>query len=68
MNEVIEIIQLFLPLILVQVLLMIVAFIDLYRRAHTRGPKWIWALVIAFINLFGPILYFLFGREKKRDD
>ena len=32
---------------------------DLVRRAQTRGPKWLWALVILFVNLIGPIIYFV---------
>jgi ABC-2 type transport system ATP-binding protein len=28
------------------------------------GSKVVWALVIIFINLIGPILYFLVGREE----
>jgi hypothetical protein len=28
------------------------------------GSKVVWALVIIFVNLIGPILYFLVGREE----
>lgn len=57
-----EIIKLLAPLILVQFILMLVAFIDLFRSQHTKGPKWVWGLIIVGFNLFGPIVYFLFGR------
>jgi len=52
------------PLVLLQLTLMIVALVDLIRREKTRGPKWIWALVIIFGELIGPIIYFIFGREE----
>ena len=52
------------PIILLQTVLMGVALIDLIRREHTRGPKWLWALIIVFVNLIGPILYLVLGREE----
>ena len=52
-----------LPLFIIQICLMIFAIVDLIRREHVRGEKWIWALVILFINIIGPIVYFLAGRE-----
>ena len=52
------------PLVLLQLTLMIVALVDLIRREKTRGPKWIWALVIILGELIGPIIYLIFGREE----
>ena len=51
------------PLFVIQIGLMIVAVVDLIRREKTRGPKWVWFIVIIFVNLIGPILYFVVGRE-----
>lgn len=53
------------PLIGVQFLLMIIAIIDLIRIPQTKGPKWVWALVICFVNLIGPIIYFIAGRKSE---
>ena len=43
------------------------ALIDLKRRPanQVRGPKWLWAPVIAVVNSAGivPISYFAFGRR-----
>lgn len=52
---------------MVQVILMVAALLDIYRRAprKIRGSKRIWALV-AFVNFIGPMAYFLFGRKEKR--
>ncbi len=52
------------PLILIQLVLMVVALVDLARRERTRGPKWVWALIIILGELLGPILYFVIGREE----
>jgi len=54
---------LLIPIIVLQLALMIFALIDLSRRSRTKGPKWLWALIIIFGELLGPILYLLFGRE-----
>lgn len=51
------------PLIVLQLVLMIAALVDLLRRERTRGPKWVWALIIVLVNMIGPIIYFLLGRE-----
>lgn len=51
------------PLISIQAILLIVALIDLARIHATNGSKWIWAVVIIFVNIIGPILYFIFGRK-----
>jgi len=52
------------PIVLLQLILMIVALVDLVRREKTRGPKWLWAIVIVLGELIGPIIYFIFGREE----
>jgi len=52
------------PLILLQLALMVFALIDLVRREKTRGPKWMWALVIVLGEVLGPIIYLLVGREE----
>jgi len=63
MEELREILPLLIPLLVIQLLLVIVALVDLARRERTRGPKWAWVLIILFVNLIGPIIYFLAARE-----
>lgn len=53
----------FAPIIVIQLILLIIAIIDLVRTENTNGPKWLWALIILFINILGPILYFVIGRR-----
>ena len=54
---------LLIPVVLIELGLMITALVDLIRRSQTRGPKWVWALVIILINFIGPIIYFVAGRK-----
>ena len=60
-----QIIALVAPIIVIQLGLMIAALIDLERdeRRVRGGSKLVWALVIVFVNVVGPILYFVAGRE-----
>jgi len=54
---------LLIPVFLIQIVLIIIALLDLRKQTATRGPKWAWVLVIVFINFIGPIVYFVIGRE-----
>ncbi|WHY75676.1 PLD nuclease N-terminal domain-containing protein [Neobacillus sp. WH10] len=51
------------PILIIQLILLIVSIIDLVKIEKTNGPKWLWALIILFINIIGPILYFVIGRR-----
>jgi hypothetical protein len=55
---------LLIPIFIIQLALIAFALADLARRESTRGPKWVWVLVILFINMIGPIVYFLVGRDE----
>jgi predicted membrane-bound dolichyl-phosphate-mannose-protein mannosyltransferase len=59
-----ELLPFLIPIILLELTLMAVALVDLVRRERTRGPKWVWVIVIVFFNLIGPIVYLIFGREE----
>ncbi|KKZ99245.1 hypothetical protein B4147_3829 [Bacillus wiedmannii] len=52
-----------LPVIAVGALLVLIAFIDLYRHRKTRKNVPVWMLIILFVNILGPILYFVIGRK-----
>ncbi len=42
----VELLPLLAPLLLIWLVLLVAGLIDLIRREHTRGPKWIWFLVV----------------------
>jgi hypothetical protein len=60
-----QILLLLTPIIIVELVLIIFALRDLIRPERTvRGnSKLLWGIVIVFISLLGPILYFVVGRE-----
>ena len=60
-----QIIALLVPIIVIQLGLMIAALVDLERgeRRVRGGSKLVWAIVIVFVNVLGPIVYFVAGRE-----
>ncbi len=59
--------ELFAPLIAIQVVLLVIALIDLGRRDReaVRGPKLLWVFVVILVNLIGPVLYFTVGRKNE---
>jgi hypothetical protein len=61
-----QIIALLIPIVVIQLGLMIAALVDLERdeRRVRGGSKLVWAVVIVFVNILGPILYFIGGREE----
>jgi hypothetical protein len=50
---------------MIQITLLIATLRDLRRRPaeQINGPKWAWTLA-AFVNVIGPISYFMFGRKR----
>jgi hypothetical protein len=54
-----------LPILIIQLLLLVIALIDLIRGGETQGPKWMWVLIIVLVNIIGPILYFVIGRRQR---
>jgi hypothetical protein len=65
MDQIREFIPLLIPLLIIQLALMTFALVDIARRGRTRGPKWVWVLVVILVNTIGPILYFVLGREEE---
>ncbi|HZW01155.1 MAG TPA: PLD nuclease N-terminal domain-containing protein [Candidatus Deferrimicrobium sp.] len=57
---------LIIPILVIQLGLLIWGLYDLTRpERNVKGDsKVLWALVIIFVNIIGPIIYFLFGREE----
>ena len=64
MENISSLIPFLIPIILLQLGLMVFALVDLIRRERTKGPKWVWVIVIIFVNLIGPIAYLVVGREE----
>ena len=57
------------PVVLIELTLLIIALRDLVKRKYVRGGnKIVWALVIIFIQMVGPIVYLIIGRQEKPGD
>ena len=59
-----QLIALLVPIVILELGLLVAAVVDLLKddRAVRGGNKGLWAVIIVFANLIGPILYFLVGR------
>jgi hypothetical protein len=60
-----QILPMLIPVLAIQLILLVVALLDLRKQTATRGPKWMWALIIVFVNIIGPILYFVAARKEE---
>lgn len=52
------------PFIIIQLILMVIAITDWVRSDQTNGPKWLWLIIICFVSILGPVLYFVIGRRE----
>ena len=61
-----QILALLAPVVVIQLGLLIAALYDLEKeeRRVRGGNKLVWVLVIVFLNVIGPIVYFVAGREE----
>lgn len=59
-------IALLIPLIVIQLALLVAALYDITRpgRRVKGDNKIVWVVIIVFVQMLGPILYFLAGREE----
>jgi hypothetical protein len=58
-----NLLNILLPVIIIQLILLSVALVDLKKNERVNGPKLMWVFIIIFINLLGPVAYFVFGRR-----
>lgn len=64
MNEFKEYLPFLIPLVIIELALMVTALIHVLKHPHYRfGNKTFWVIVVLFIQIIGPISYFVFSRE-----
>lgn len=64
MEIIIEYLPFLIPLIIVELILIIIALRHLYYHRHPRlGNCVIWIPIIILVQIIGPVLYFVIGRE-----
>ena len=62
MENLMEYLPLLVPVIILDLILMITALVHVLRHPNYKiGNKAIWIIVVLFISLIGPILYFTIG-------
>ena len=61
---IIEVLKLLAPVIIMELFLAIFCLYKLSKDKVKYLPKWAWALIILFVNLLGPIIYLILGRER----
>jgi hypothetical protein len=65
-SEIAKLVPMLIPIILIELALMVAAIVDLIKHPKTRYlPRWVWILVVLFFQIFGPIIYFIVGREQE---
>lgn len=63
MQGLIEYLPFLIPVIIIELALAIFALIHVLKHPNYRfGNKMIWIIVVLFIQIIGPIVYFVFGR------
>ncbi len=66
MENLMEYLPLLIPVIILDLILIITALIHVLRHPHYKiGNKAIWIIVVLFISIIGPILYFAIGRGEE---
>jgi len=61
-----EALPLIIPLIILEWTLAIVALVHVLKHPNYRfGNKAMWVIIVLFLQLIGPIAYFLFGRGRE---
>lgn len=64
--DITPILPVIIPVVILQLVLIVLGLYDLTRpdRRVRGGNKWVWGLIIVLLNLIGPVIYFLAGREE----
>ncbi|WP_102691622.1 PLDc N-terminal domain-containing protein [Rummeliibacillus pycnus] len=61
-----EALPLIIPLVILEWTLAIVALVHVLKHPNYRfGNKAMWVVIVLFLQLIGPIVYFIFGRGRE---
>ena len=63
MDQLIEYLPLLIPVVIIELALMITALIHVLKHPNYKfGNKAMWVILVVFIQIVGPLVYFVFGR------
>ncbi|MCI0501967.1 MAG: PLDc N-terminal domain-containing protein [Fusobacteria bacterium] len=64
-NELQGLLPILIPIVVLELILMIVALVKLFKHPEeVKGSMLVWALVIVFFNIIGPVAFLIFGRKR----
>ena len=66
MEKIMQYLPYLIPVVVIELILLAAALLDWLKRPVLRGNRWVWLVVILFVNLIGPIIYFLFARNDEQ--
>lgn len=63
MNTLFEVLSLLIPVLLIDIALAAAAVRHILRHSHYHfGNRVMWIVIVVILLLFGPIIYFIFGK------
>lgn len=66
MEDLQQLLPIIIPIFLIQVILAITALVHVLKHPNYKfGNKIMWIIIVLFIQIIGPIIYFLFGRGEE---
>ena len=63
-EEMLRLLPIFVPIILLQLVLIITSLISILRKQAPFDKKLIWLVVVLVVTLIGPVIYFSFGSKQ----
>lgn len=66
MEQILTYLPRLIPVLIIQLTLAITALVHVIRHPHYRfGSKPVWIAVVLFVQIIGPVLYFIFGKGEE---
>ncbi len=64
--DIFEYLPFIIPLVFIELALAITAFLHVCRHPRYKcGNKALWIVIVLFIQIIGPVVYFVFGRGEE---
>lgn len=65
METLIQYLPLLIPVILIELLLAVTALIHVLKHPRYKfGNRTVWIIVVLLVQIIGPVIYFVFGKEE----
>lgn len=63
MEQFIDYLPLFIPILIIQLTLAIIALVHVLKHPNYRfGNKYFWIIIVLLVQIIGPVFYFVLGR------